>query len=152
TPDTPLAPMRGRTTQNLVSSRVKGSACWSSSTVATTRVWSSLRLIAVTWPMTTFLYFTCVLLASRPSAVSKLTVICGPEESQFCTSMEKPTRAAAMGTSQTSEMRTGLCLISGVPARESGRLGLSDIVFLCIPDQSRIEAHRRQHCQHHHQA
>src|SRR5690606_3065116 len=105
-----------------------------------------------TWPMTTFLYLTCVLLASSPSAVSKLTVIWGPAESQFCTTIENPTSAAAMGTSQTSETRTRRCLISGRPAGDSGWLGLSDIVSLCIPDQSRIEAHRSQHRQYDNQA
>src|SRR5690606_34591512 len=102
--------------------------------------------------MTTFLYLTCVLLASSPSAVSKLTVICGPAESQFCNTMEKPTSAAAMGTGQTSETRARRCLISGAPAGVSELYGLSDIVVLCIPGQSRVEGHRGQHRQHDHQA
>ena len=88
--------------------------------VALTRVRSSLRLISVTRPMTTFLYLTWVLLASSPSAVRKLTLICGPADSQFCTTMDSATSAAMIGTSQAREMRTRRCLMSGWPMGEVG--------------------------------
>src|SRR5690606_27782457 len=118
------------------------------------RMWvrSSLRAISLTIPITTFLYLTWVFLASRPSAVRKLTVIFGPTFIQSCSAMDKPIRPATIGTSQTSETRTRRRLTSGRTgaAGEGGR-ALSDIFNLCVPDKPGIETHGGEHRHHHNQ-
>src|SRR5882672_1563346 len=99
-PDTPPAPIRGRTTQNRVSARAKCLTLLSRATVATTCDWSLLNEIAETVPTTTSLHLTGVLPASRPPAVWKLMVICGPAEDQVWITIDTPISAATSGTSQ----------------------------------------------------
>src|SRR5471032_3296007 len=112
---------------------------------------SSLKVMAVTVPMTTFLYLTWVLLASRPSAVRKLTVIFGPTDIQSWTTIDRPTNAATIGTSHTNDNRMRRRLISGRVGAEDGGRALSYIFNLCIPDKPGIETHGGEHRHHHYQ-
>ena len=97
---------------------MKGSADWSSSTLATTLRRSSLKAMEVTLPITTFLYLTWVLLASRPSAVWKLMLISGPADIDLWTTIDNPTRAATMGTSHTSETLKRRVRSAGAPGAD----------------------------------
>ena len=105
-PDTPPRPMRGRTTQKRVSRVAKPSALFSSATRTSTWLRSSLSRILLTRPITTFLYFTGVLPASRPSALWKLMVTSGPACSQLLTTSDNAITAASTGISQISETLT----------------------------------------------
>jgi hypothetical protein len=86
-----------------VSRVAKPSALLSSATATRTLLRSALSPIRVTLPITTFLYFTGVLPASRPSAVWNVMVMSGPACSQLLTTSDKPTKAASTGTSQIQE-------------------------------------------------
>src|SRR5574338_41503 len=147
--------MRGLTTQKAVSSTRWGLNSFSSSAVAMTWLRSSDKVTAVTWPISTSLNLILVLPASSPSALLKVMVITGPCSRMDFTASQPPMRAATMGTSQTScrdHLDFGATSASG-KADGSGRGGASGIVVLHgIPDQARVEAHRRKHRQYHHGA
>src|SRR5450830_378785 len=117
-PETPLAPMRGRTTQKRESSVANDLAEASRSMVVSTWLRSSAKAIDVTLPITTFLYLTWVLLTSSPSAVRKLTVICGPACLALCTTIDNPISAATIGTSHTSDTLKRRRLTSGLPGTD----------------------------------
>ena len=112
-PDTPLMPTRGRTTQKRVSSRMRLRAFFTNDTVATTCELSSLSEMAVTVPITTSLYLTGVLPASRPCAVLNVIVISGPTDNHAWITIDRPINAATSGTSQTSESRRRLRVTGG---------------------------------------
>ena len=77
-PVTLPAEMRGRTTQNRVSSISRLSASRVSCAVTMTRVRSSLSVTVRTSPMSTFLYLILVLRASMPSPDLNEIVIVSP--------------------------------------------------------------------------
>jgi hypothetical protein len=77
-PETPPAPIRGRTTQNWVSSRSSGIANFSSCATTSTLSRSSPRPTLSTSPTSTLRALILVLPASIPSAVLKTIVILGP--------------------------------------------------------------------------
>src|SRR3990167_455550 len=114
-PDTPPAPIRGRTTQNCESSRVKLSACLASLIVALTLFWSLLSSTSETCPITTLRYLTSVLLAVRPLPVLNVTVMVGPSCIMLWTTREMPTSTATIGTIQTSETLKRRVLIGAWP-------------------------------------
>src|SRR3546814_11540760 len=116
----PLAPIRGRTTQNTESSAVKPSADLFRSTLATTWLRSSLSAMAVTWPITTFLYRTWVLLASMPMAVWKLISIFGPALRTSLITLEAPTRLAMIGTTHNREPLKRRVLTPGAADGDEG--------------------------------
>src|SRR4051794_26071584 len=120
-----------------------------------------------TEPITTSLYLTCVLPGSRPSALLKLMVTAGPRSVIDFTTSAMPMSAAISGTTQTregSQPRRGSTPGSGASGRSGGVAGPCGLfmrrlrngaghrraaAFEVVPDQSRVELHRRQHCQDH---
>src|SRR3984957_13175694 len=150
-----LAPeMRGRTTQNFVSDARNSSVLGAICALMITRWWSSESRIDDTVPISTPLYWSLVLPASRPSAVRKTIVIVGPSLRILVTATHTPTSAARIGMNHTSDSRVRL----RVRPFDSGTGGkgrsLSAIEYLFrtrrIPDEARIERLHRQHRQHHH--
>src|SRR5205814_6609762 len=109
------------------------------------------RLISVIWPTSMSLYLILVLPACRPSAVRKLMMMTLPRSSQWLTASQAPMASATAGTSHTSgsvRPERGAASACGM-----GSGGGALLMFLDrIPDQARIEAHRRHHRQHHHRA
>src|SRR5262249_56374348 len=93
--------MRGRTTQNLVSSTRYGSACLTSSTVATTPCRSLSKVSDLTSPTSRLLNLTLVFPASSPSAVLNEIVIVGPLSKIPLTTIHPPPKAATLCISQT---------------------------------------------------
>src|SRR5579864_649984 len=164
-PDTPLAPMRGLTTQKRVPLTAKSSASFVSwtSTITCDRFFASV--IVFTEPTSTSLYLTLVLPGSRPSALTKLIVIVGPLSATDLMTSATPISAATSGITQTSDgsqlRRGGSMSGSG---RSGGRVGPCGLVmfrflrFFClafvhvIPDQAGIELHRSHHREYHHRA
>ncbi|MNV65075.1 hypothetical protein D3C71_1577510 [compost metagenome] len=146
TPETPPAPMRGRTTQKRAPRVANDRASLDNCTLATTLFLSSARSTVVTSPITTLRYLTWVLCATRPSPVWKEIEISGPCCIQLRTTNEAPTRTARMGTIQTSDTfqrRVRTCACPGA-ARLSVSCTISavSVVGMAIPDQPWIEAHR----------
>ncbi|OBX36565.1 hypothetical protein A8U91_00908 [Halomonas elongata] len=74
----PSRPMRGLTTQKLLSSTSMGSACDFMRALMMTRDWSSESDTDSTWPISTLRVLIRVLPASMPSALSMVRVISGP--------------------------------------------------------------------------
>src|SRR5262249_2419115 len=144
-----LAPeIRGRTTQNCVSSTRNPSVFGSICAVATTLRWSSERRLWVRVPMSAPLYSIFVFPASSPSADLKTMVICGPWPRMRVTATQVPASAATIGTIHTSDSR--VCRLGTRRDSEimgSGMLNLSRAHR--IPDQARIERLHRQHREHH---
>src|SRR5262245_2846503 len=152
-PETLAPEIRGRTTQNCVSSTRKPSVLGAICAVVITLRWSSERRISVSVPTWTPLYSILGLPASSPSADWNTIVTFGPSPRIRVTATQAPAPAATIGISQTSERRVRLrltALDSG--ARGSGRSlsGMADLPGARgIPDQSGIEGFDGQHRQHH---
>src|SRR6185369_5741324 len=142
--------MRGRTTQNRVSSTSCAAKSLTSSAVTITVERSFAISTLLTSPISTSLNFSLVLPASRPSAVLKVIVITGPLSSIDFTASQPPTSAAMSGISHTS------CTVRRdfFTATASGMsFSLSATLILQgVPHQARVESHRREHGQHHHRA
>jgi hypothetical protein len=102
-PEMPLAPTRGRTTQNRVSLAAKFSASLVSWILTSTCLKSFVRAIACTDPISTSLYLTFVLPASSPSALVKVTVTVGPFSVMALATSAMPMSAAISGMSQTKD-------------------------------------------------
>src|SRR5882672_1210689 len=135
--------MRGFTTQKRVSSTRWGLASLTSSAVAMTSFRSGESATDLTTPICTSLYFSLVLPASMPSALLKRMVMVGPRSSTAFTPSQPASSAATKGTSHTagSDQRARLAATaSGVSA---------GCMALRVPDEARIETHRRQHGEHH---
>ncbi len=92
---------RVRTTQNLVSS----TRCMEKllTMFAVTMTWerSSLMVIVLTSPTSTFLYLIFVLPGSKPSAALKVMVIVGPCSRTALIAIQPPIRMEMIGTSHT---------------------------------------------------
>ena len=102
-PDTPVAPTRGRTIQKREPLTAKSSDSFLSCTSTSTRVRSFDSVIALTMPISTSLYLTWVLPGSRPSALWKVRVISGPRSRTDLITRPMPISAAISGTSHTSD-------------------------------------------------
>src|SRR5260370_41325356 len=99
-----------------------------------------------TTPMSTSLYLMRVLWASRPSALRKRMVMRGPVSITCWKRSHAPTSAATIGMIQMGcSQRT--------PALRGTACGISDSLTVAvqrIPDEPRVEAHRREHGEEHH--
>ena len=93
---------RGRTTQKRVSSTRYFFASLTSSAVTMTCEVSGASTMPVTRPISTSLYLSLVLPASRPSAVANVIVMVGPFSRIDLTASQPPTSAATSGISHTS--------------------------------------------------
>src|SRR5215831_10073423 len=144
--------MRGRTTQNFVSSTRYGSAFLTSSTVTriSCRVPNSSDL---TTPTSRLLNLTLVFPASSPSAVLNEIVIVGPLSKIPLTTIHPPTKAATMGISHTScgaERRFLTATAVGTSSRPVPRDPSNMMPLFRLPEQPWIKGHRRKHGQHNH--
>src|SRR5215471_8688901 len=145
--------MRGRTTQNSVSSTRKLAVFGSICAVVTTLWWSSERWMVSIFPTSTPLKWIDVLPASSPSAVWKTIVIVGPSARIRVTATQAPTTAATIGTIHTSDrrvLRLPRCFDSGTGGSGASASGMSDLVGARrVPDQAWIEGldgeHREDH-------
>ena len=177
-PDTPLAPTRGRTTQKRESLTAKSSPSLVSCTCTSTCDRSFDSVMVFTEPMSTSLYLTLVLPGSRPSALLKVIVIVGPLSVTDLITSARPISAAISGITQTSEGSQRLRgSISGSGswggslgpfeslrgASGGGRRSLrashvrgpevfESLPFHVVPDEAWIELHGRHHGQNHHRA
>src|SRR5262252_4522654 len=116
--------------------------------------------------MSTSLYLTLVLPASRPVAVLNTIAMVGPRLSTASIASHAPTATATMGTTQTTRPQrqrpavarasgTSSCVPSGSCGGSSAtRLLLGGCVgpLARVPDQARIEAVRGEHGEHDHGA
>src|ERR1700710_120378 len=102
--------------------------------------------------MSTFLNLILVLPASSPSPVWKLMLMVGPFCRIDCTASQPPISTATSGTSHTSctrQRERGGATASG---KSGSTGGLSTIGLQSVPDEARVEGHRREHGQHDHRA
>ncbi|MNL36790.1 hypothetical protein D3C87_1588980 [compost metagenome] len=113
-------------------SRSRLAASLSTRIVTTTPLRSGFRLTRSTSPTVTSLYRTCVLLASKPSAVWKWMVAVGPALSQACTTSSNPPITAITGTSQIHDMRRALR--GGIVAAAEPDSAIEDISFVYAAD------------------
>src|SRR5690242_17831991 len=101
--------------------------------------------------MSTFLYLIFVFPASRPSAVLKLIVIVGPRSQMALITSTPPINAATIGMSQTSwgtHARLRPAAARGMSEKSRPPGGSSMARPPPIPDQTRVERHRREHGDH----
>jgi hypothetical protein len=132
-PDTPVAPTRGRTIQKREPLTAKSSASFFSCTWTSTRDRSFDSLIVLTMPISTSLYFTCVLPGSSPSALWKLIEISGPRSRTDLITRPIPISAAISGTSQTSDGSQPLFVeIAGSGGRDASCCGPCGL-FMVFP-------------------
>lgn len=104
-PVTPLWSIRGLTTQNWVSLRMRPDTSALSWAVTSTPFWSSRSLIRVTRPTSMLNTLMTVLLTSMPSALSIKSVTTGPLLRISLTQSQPPAISAISGTSQTAERK-----------------------------------------------
>ena len=105
-PVTPLWSIRGLTTQNWVSLRIRSLASALSWAVTSTPFWSSRNLMRVTRPTSTFNTLITVLLTSMPSALSINSVTTGPRLRMSLTKSQPPAISAISGISHTTDVKT----------------------------------------------
>src|SRR5262245_8621900 len=153
-PETLVPEIRGRTTQNCVSSTRKPSVLGAICAVVITLRWSSEREISVSVPTWTPLYSILVLPASSPSADWKTSVIFGPSPRIRVTATQTPAPAATIGISHTGERRVRLrvmVLDSGAPGSGRSLSGMANLFGARrIPDQPGVEGLGSEHRQNHH--
>src|SRR5499433_430378 len=151
-PETPLRVMRGSTTQNFASSTMSGVARFDIFAVTSTPSESLASSTLVTWPILTSLYLTSVLPASIPSATLNMMVMVGPSVRIRSTAIPTAINAARTGMIHTMEIRELLfeTTVACASSSRSPSAMLSLPGRTGIPDETRVERHRRQHGQDDH--
>ena len=152
--------MRGFTTQNWVSWRIRSLASALRRAVTATPFWSARNLMRVTRPTSTLSTLITVLFTSMPSALSISKVISGPVLRIFCIKSQPPAKRAISGMSHTTEVNTlvlrtragtgwvGGWVLSVISGGEGGKVFRRPVFCLLacfIPNQAGVEKIGRKH-------